>query len=282
MAWTNLLGPAAGDGTTNAVFDPLWPSPHRQYQVLEATSGSASVLVNGGFETGSGGSVSNWPTSGTQPPTRVSSDCHSGVWSMKLMVTNTAATPNNSALEQNVAAQDGLPVVAGRSYQLSFWVRQVSSGVSYVQNYRLGWLNASGGTISAVGWTGFTANSSGWTQVSVSGLVAPANAVNALIQIYSATGSVLNGYGGVLIDDVSLAFGTASQTNVLAAVVQPSVQLSWNSASGELYDVRWTDSLRAGNWLNLASSVVGNGLTNVIADVLPTNQQRFYRVAELP
>ena len=173
-------------------------------------------------------------------------------------------------------------MVAGQSYTFSFWAKQISSGVSYVQNYGISWLNGSGGTVGSVGLTGFSAGNGVWAQVIVNNLVAPANAVNANLQIYGATGSVKNGFGGVLIDDVALSFGTASQTNVVAAVIQPGVQIAWPGASGQFYDVQWSGNLGSGTWSNLVSSIAGTGGTNMVFDVIATNQLRFYRVVQHP
>lgn len=278
-AWTTRLGPSAGNGSTNACFDP---NPHEQYRVLETTSGTTNIVVNGDFESGSGSAVSNWSAVGSQPAVRVNTDAHGGAFSMQLLVTNPAATPNTSEIDQNIGAAGGVPVMAGQSYNFSFWAKQISYGVSYVQNYRIGWLNSGGGTISSVGYTAFSAGSSDWTQVSATNLVAPANAVNAYLQIYGATGAVSNGCGGVLIDDVSLAYGTVGQTNLLSAGVQPGVQFRWPSFNGKLYDVRWTDNLRGNNWSNLVSSLAGNGNPGTVFDAFGTNRYRFYRVVQLP
>jgi len=281
-AWSNLLGPTAGNGLTNSFFDLLWPAAHSQYQVLQTSSGLSNIVGNPGFETGSGSAAAGWNTSGSQPPVRVSTDANSGSYSMQLYVTNAATTPNTSEFDQNIGTAGGAPVVAGQTYTFSFWAKQLSSGVSYVQNYRVSWLNSGGGTISSVGWTGFSANTAGWSQIVVNNLVAPASAVNASIGIYGATGAVQSGYGGVLIDDVTLSLPTASQTNLVATVVQPGVQIAWPGAGGRFYDVQWSGNLDSGAWSNLVSSVAGNGATNIVSDNVTTNQFRFYRVVEKP
>jgi hypothetical protein len=250
--------------------------------VLQTTSGGSNIVVNGGFEIGNGSSVSNWSAIGSQPATRVNAGAHGGAYCMQLLVTNPAAAPNSSEIDQNVTAAGGAPVIPGQTYNFSFWARQISSGVSYVQNYRIGWLNGSGGTVGSVGYTGFSASSGGWTQVNVPNLTAPSNAVNAYLQIYGATGAVSNGYGGVLLDDISLAYTVPSQTNVLAVAVQPGMLLAWPSTGGKSYDVRWTDNLAGNNWSNLVSAVPGNGSTNTVTDILSTNQLRCYEVVELP
>ncbi len=282
IVWNTLLGPAAGDGTTNTLFDPLWPAQNDQYQVLQTTFGAGNIVANPGFENGSGLSVSNWSLSGSQLPMRVSTSSHGGQFSMSLAVTNPTASPNNSEIDQNLVNQGGFPVVPGQTYSFSFWAQQVSSGVSLVQNYRVMWLNSSGSSISDTGWIGFAGGNGSWTQINGNNLVAPTNAVNAQITIYATTGAVAQGYGDVLIDDVSLSYATPSQTNVLSAVVQPGIQVSWPSTSGTLYDVQWTGNLGSSNWSNLVSSVAGNGNTNTVSDAISTNQYRFYRVVELP
>jgi beta-glucanase (GH16 family) len=284
VIWNTLLGPVAGDGTTNTLFDPLWPTQHTQYQVLQVSSSTANIVVNGGFETGSGSSVSNWSTSGSQPPVRVSTISHGGQFSMSLAVTNPASTPNGSSIDQNVAGQGGPVVVPGQTYNFSFWAYQVSSGPSLVQNYKVTWLNSSGTAIGDTGWIGFSGGGGFWTQISANNLAAAANAVNASITIYGTTGNVANGYGQVLIDDVSLASGSfgQNQTNEVSPAAEAAVQISWPSTSGNSYNVQWNNNLGSSNWSNLVSAVAGNANTNTVSDVISTNQYRFYRVVQLP
>jgi len=53
-------------------------------------------------------------------------------------------------------------------------------------------------------------------------VVAPATAVNALIDVRVATGGITNDFGGVLIDDASLSATTpGGSINVLSPTVQP-------------------------------------------------------------
>jgi beta-glucanase (GH16 family) len=278
--WSNLLGPTAASGLTNTYFDALWPVQHPQYQVMQTTVGTGNLVVNSGFETGSGAVPGSWSTVGSQLPTRVSTYVHGGSYAMQLLVTNASSTPNTSEIDENIGGAGGAPVVAGQSYTFSFWARQISSGVSYVQNYGLTWLNSSSGSVGSVGLSPFTAGNGAWAQFTVNNLVAPANAVNAAIQIYAATGAVANGYGGVLLDDVGLSYAAGTTTNVIAVSVAPAVQLSWPTTTVNLYDVQWTGNLVTSNWLNLVSSVAGNGNTNTVLDSLGTNQGRFYRVVQ--
>ncbi len=278
--WTNLLGPTTGNGATNTYFDPNWTST-TQYRIQQVTVGAGNIVANPDFEIGSGSVASSWTGSGNLPPTRVNTDAHSGSYSLQLLTTNTASTANSSEIDQNITTAGGTAVVGGQTYTFSFWAKQISSGVSYVQNYGLTWLNSSGGSVGSVGLTGFSASTGTWSQIVANNLIAPASAVNASLKIYGATGSVKNGYGGVLIDSVALSFPTAGQTNLVGVSVQPSVQIAWPGTNGALYNVQWTSNLTAGVWSNLASSVAGNGGTNVVSDLISTNQSHFYRVAQL-
>jgi hypothetical protein len=271
-----------GNGTTNSFFDLLWPAAHSQYQVLQSTIGSSNIVANPGFENGTGSNATGWTTSGSQPPVRVSTDANSGTFSMQLFVTNTTSTPGTSEIDQNVGAAGGSPVIAGQAYTFSFRAKKISSGVSYVQNYGITWLNGSGGTVGSVGLTGFSAGNGAWLPTTVPNLIAPPGAVNASLKIYGATGAVQSGSGGVLIDDVALSLPAPSQTNVVAAAVQPGVQIAWPGAGGRFYDVQSAGNLGSGAWSNLVSAVPGNGSTNTITDLITTNQFRFYRVVERP
>ena len=278
--WSNLLGPTAGDGTTNTYFDLLWPAPDARYQVLQTTVGMGNIVVNGGFETGTNSTAGSWTTAGSQSPTRVNTDSHSGAYCMQLLVNNPTNKPNSSEIDENIGSAGGAPVIGGQTYTFSLWAKQISSGVSYVQNYGITWLNGSGGTVGSVGLSGFTAGNGTWAQFTVNNLVAPATAVNASIKIYAATGAVLNGSGGVLIDDVALSYATGNTTNVIAAAVSPVVQISWPTTAINTYDVQWTGDLGASNWSNLATALAGTGATNTVTDSLGANQCRFYRVVQ--
>ena len=278
--WANLLGPAAGDGTTHTNFDPFWPVPDAQYQVLQTTVGLGNIVANSGFETGTNAVAASWTVAGSLPPTRVSTAAHGGSYAMQLQVTNPAATPNNSEIDENIGTAGGAPVVGGQTYTFSMWAKQISSGVSYVQYYGITWLNSSGGSAGSVGPSTFTAGSGAWSQFTVSNLVAPASAVNAALRLYVNTGAVLNGYGGVLIDDVALSYATGNTTNVLAAAVAPAIQLGWPTTSVNLYDVQYAGDLGASNWVNLVSSMAGNGGTNTATDLMGTNQCRYYRIVQ--
>ena len=146
---------------------------------------------------------------------------------MDLNVTNETAGANGAEIQQNVVNQ-GSSVIGGNTYIFTFWAKQISSGVSYVQNYKIGWLN--GATeVGTVGFTAFTGGNGTWTQISTGPIVAPASANGALIQIFGATGAVLGGHGEVLIDDLSLTTTTPTGTpTVIPSTVQSGAVFTSN------------------------------------------------------
>jgi endoglucanase Acf2 len=279
LNWTNLESALVGDGTTNSLFvlDPGWRDYFRVVETTSPLNSGNSVISNGGFELVSGATPVGWFLSGSQLPALDSQASHAGNDSMALTVTNTASIPNTSTISQTLTNGS---VIAGGSYNFTFWAMQISSGISYVQNYQLNWLNSSGGNLGSVGWNSISAGYGAWTQNVATNLTAPANTVKAQIQISVTTGAVLNGYGEVLIDDVALAANTPGQTNFIAATVQPAAQIGWTSEAGKLYDVIGSSNLDVNGWSNLAASVPGNGTTNFVIDLVSSNQAKFYRVME--
>jgi endoglucanase Acf2 len=276
--WSSLLGGLGGDGSTNSYFNPDTNPARASYRVLERTASTASgtaIVSNGGFELGSGTNAYGWAASGSQPPVRTAAQPHAGAYAMDFAVTNPAATPNNSFIS---AKWTNSALVAGQSYVLSWWAKQISSGVSYVQNYRLSWLNSSGGTLSSVGWNGFSGGNGAWSQIVVSNLVVPTNIAAALLEIYGTTGAVQSGYGEVLIDDVALGANTPGQTNVLAPVVEGAVSLSWVTESAVRYQLQSAADLGGDTWTNLGAVVTGDGGSKSVVWPMGGATTRFYRV----
>jgi hypothetical protein len=61
------------------------------------------------------------------------------------------------------------------------------------------------------------------------------------------------------------------------------VELCWNSRTNQLYNIQYRSALTGGNWVNLATNILGNGTVNCLTDPVPAGQpQRFYRVEEAP
>jgi hypothetical protein len=139
----NRPAPAA----TNSLFDPLNAGGARAYRVLEYVTYFTTNVVNGGFETGTGTNAANWTSSGSEPPYRVSTNSHSGAWSMLLANDNKAT--GGIQFQQDEQIQGAPAIVPGLSYTFSFWAQQLLNGVGYVQQYKLSWLNSADAVISS-------------------------------------------------------------------------------------------------------------------------------------
>jgi endoglucanase Acf2 len=282
--WTDLSGILQGNGTTGTLFDPLGAGGARAYRVLEYTTYAATNLVNGGFESGTGTNALNWTVSGTgsNTPIRISTNAHSGSWSMSLG--NYTMANGGVSIQQDEQAQGAGGVVPGLSYSFSFWAQQILNGTGLVQNYRLTWLNSANGTVGSPTSANFTGGSGYWSQIIVPGLLVPAGAVQARINFSSTTGANTNNWAGqVLLDDVLLTTSAPGPTNVIPVAVQSGWQVSWPSANNVTYGLQRTETLALTNaWTDFGSTFPGTGSAISVFDPVGTKQARFYRVYAQP
>ncbi|HEV2693507.1 MAG TPA: glycosyl hydrolase [Verrucomicrobiae bacterium] len=278
--WNNLTGLLAGDGTTNSLFDPLGTAGTRAYRVLEYATYVSTNVANGGFETGAGANAANWTSSGIEPPYRVNTNSHAGTWSMLLADTNKAT--GGIQFQQDEQLQGAAGVTPGLTYTFSFWAQQILSGVGYVQQYSLSWLNSANSVISTTG-ASFNGGGGYWSQIVVLGLVAPAGAVGARINFNCTTGAANGWSGEVLIDDVLLSTSAPGTTNVVSAAVQPGWQVSWPTASHVTYGLQSSTALNSANaWTDYGVTFTGTGgrVSAFVAD--GADRFKFYRVYAQP
>jgi hypothetical protein len=219
--WNNVGNQLFGNSVTS-IFDSA-PSPF--YQVQEILPTLSETIQDGGFEISDGGSGAfYWPlVGGSQLPTVITSDFHSGAACMQLFVTNTTTAAQISDLQQNVSGSGGPGIVGGSSYTFSFWAKSLGKNPAggYVQQYKVTWLNSGNAIVGSVGFNNFTGGSGTWTQTTTGPVVAPATAVNVVVEFRIATGGILNDFGGVLVDDVSLSASSPGGTiNIIPATVQ--------------------------------------------------------------
>ena len=281
--WTDL-GPAVpGDGMAHLLYHPAASGP-RRYQIVETVPGSdptPPLPVNGGFEVGIGTSANAWTASGTQPPVREGGASHGGSFVIRCALSNVGSAPREGLLSQYAVASGGT-LAAGETYDFSFWIKQVSAGPSYVQQYQLQWLNSSNGVVGGSGLVNFNGVIGAWAKVLVPDLVAPASAVEARIVFRCVTGAVAGGHGEVWIDDVVLDSGAAAgiptQTHYLTATSQPVVRISWPTTAGIQYQPVSTSDLST--WSNLLPTITGDGGTKAIT-VPMTQSAEFFRL-EMP
>jgi len=279
-SWNDLTGLISGNGITNTLFDPLGNSGIRTYRVLEYTTYTSTNVMNGGFESGVGATASNWISSVVEPPFRVNPSSHSGSWSMLLANTNKATGGIQS--RQDEMKQGAPAVIPGVSYTFSFWAQQILNGTGLVQNYALAWLNTNSATLSTVS-ANFTGGSGYWAQIAASGVVAPANAVEARFTFSSTTGAAANYAGEVLIDDVLLTASAPGPTNTLTVNVQQGWQVSWPGANYVTYGLQRASALGSTNtWTDFGPQFSGNGQIISVFEPSATDQSRFYRVYAQP
>ena len=156
--WDNIGDPVVGNQITSTFITSEAPF----YRVEEFEIVSENAVFNGDFEFESFSDpncAESWVcfTSSGQAPTRITTDSRSGEASMRIAVINDAsAQPNTSELQQNVADVGGF-IIPGETYQFSFWAKQISSGVSYVQRFRVQWLDGADTILEGgVGFNDFT------------------------------------------------------------------------------------------------------------------------------
>ena len=216
--WSNVGSLINGSAPNYVIDSSLAP----YYQVLEYYPIIVEETVNGGFDYDTGSTpdtATYWNSVQSQPPVWINTDGHTALGCMDIAVTNTVAAGNGSEVQQNTSNAGANTVTPGNSYNFSFWAKQISSGVSYVQQYNVQWLN--GATFISQTGGSFVGGNGSWAQISANNLVAPAGATTALIQIIGVTGAVEGGYGEVLVDDVSLASSSLTGgPNILTPTVQ--------------------------------------------------------------
>lgn len=283
--WANLSEALPGDGLVWSHYDSA-AIGSRYYQVLETIPGTDPQPlspVNGGFESGSGTSADHWNTAASQPPSRTATDANSGAFSIRCALANVNSSPAEGLLNQLVVAEGG-SIVAGQTYNFSFWAKQISSGPSYVQQYQVQWLNSTNGVIGGSGLQNFDGVIDKWTKINVPNLVAPAATVEVKVSFRFVTGAVPNGHGEVLIDDVNLDSGgssgpgTPEVVNALPVTGQPAARISWPSASGTFYQPASTINLT--DWTPLPPLVMGDGGTKAFTIPMTKNRE-FFRL-EIP
>ena len=274
-SWTDLGAAVAGDGTTNTLYDPV-VSGTRRYQVLEMVLGSAPVAViptNGGFESGSGATASNWlvtqAAGGPVYAVRTNNNPHSGAFHFEVRLASTGAGPVVSF------EQSGVPVTGGTTYPFTFYAKALTGSAGQNPQWRIFW-NVGGDT----GFRGFVAGNNTYAFVSNS-VTAPVAATAATIQFYLAGAASVSQSATIQLDDVALGSGSNSgspgQTNILPVASQPVTKISWPTTPGIQYQPESTTNLSSGTWSSNFSVVVGDGGNKSV--MLPiTNNALLFRL----
>ena len=103
--------------------------------------------------------------------------------------------------------------------------------------------------------------------------------VSQLFQILGVDGDISD----IELDDIYYSGGTAFETNVVAAVIQDGVGISWPSTDGSIYTVQWADALDSNTvWNSMSPDIEGDWTTKTVFDPFGVHTKRFYQVLELP
>ena len=280
VVFTNIGSAVIGSGSSSAFS----AGSSAYYRVLESTPGTQEAVTNGGFET-EGFDVTDaegWESPAGQLSQRITTAgaARTGTACMKLAVNNgLSAAPLESQTNQNVFNAGG-SITTGSTYTLTFWAKQISTSDGYVQEYRISWLAANGAEVVAGAWNNLPSNVTGsYAQRTITGLVAPAGATTAFIQITAKTGAVINQSGEVYIDDVSLSAAGFAAPTTIASSTAPASAISWPSTTGKSCQVQSSQTLAT--WANFGAVVPGDNTTKTVFDTR-VDSKKFYRVGELP
>jgi len=216
---------------------------------------AASIVQNGGFETGD---FTGWTQSGDASETQITTDSsyvHSGNYSAIL---GPPSTPGY--LSQNLATYPG------QTFLLSFWLSNPSGGTP--NQFQALWNNT-----LVVAQTNLT--STAWNNFQI---------------LVAATGTVTPLQFGIIDQQDFLALDDISVTPVgpvafkSTARLTNNFQLTWNTSTGIVYQVQYKTNLIQTSWINLGgpTRAGSNTLTATDTNALRATSQRFYRLITTP
>ena len=274
--WTDLIAAAIGNGTTNTVFDPV-PSGTRTYQLLDIVPGvpsSSSLVTNGGFESGTGSTASNWTVDtaagGPVYGVRTNDNPHGGSYNFEVHLASTGAGP---VVQFN---QTVVSVTGGTTYPFTFYASALTGSQGCNAQWRILW-NTGGDT----GYQMYSPGNGVYASISNS-VTAPAAATSATIFFHFAGAAITSEWATIDIDDVALGSGgsspgTPAVTNVLQVASLPMAQISWPSAVGVQYFPESTTDLVLVPWTNNFPAVTGDGTPKSFLAPM-TNSAGYFRL----
>jgi hypothetical protein len=162
---------------------------------------NATVVTNGGFESGVGVAATGWIQNQFAPGTtleRKAESPHSGDYSMKYVINWTTGSGPKAELLQTTAVGS---VPGSMLVDFSFWYKG-ALGVSEVAQANIKWLNAAGTEIGGTAWWNFTPTGN-YQQFSKTGLSGPALTSRAKVTIQMVGGAMAQ-TGTMYVDDVVL------------------------------------------------------------------------------
>lgn len=181
--------------------------------VAVASQASASIVVNGGFELGTGTDADSWAQfQGATPPAlavveRDNTMPASGDWAMILSVTGSTLSVGTNAEIQQLTPLNS--IIPGETYDMSFLAKAGSIGPGVVVFAEVQWLDSDGSDGGGVkGSTGLMEISglltSTYQSFGFSNIVAAPGSDAALVDIRMNGGAFDGSDGLIYVDDVTL------------------------------------------------------------------------------
>lgn len=267
LIWNNLGSSVSGIGAEQEHFDANYTNG-RTYRILETSSTSATSLIeNGGFEEGTDGIASHWDAGSSPTFARSLAAANTGNYSFHSTIENDGNTPSGARLIQSLPENSIEP---SQSYDLSFWIKEIRTGVSYVQQYEIQWLDQSNAVVGTSGLTSFSSTPDTWVEITANSLIAPTDARSARISFRFVTGAVVGGLGEIFIDDVSLTTPTSPSVNSIPFEEEEATGIRWNTHVGTRYQLLESEDLV--NWSFQGNQIIGDGnhYTSEIHTILPS------------
>jgi uncharacterized repeat protein (TIGR03803 family) len=110
--------------------------------------------------------------------------------------------------------------------------------------------------------------------------------LNTFSPVLLVQGSDGNFYGEAGNDGTNL-YGSVFRLTIVpefqaVTLTNSTLNLTWSTEAGGMYQLQYTSDLSSSNWSNLGSAVTATGATLSTTDSLTNGPQRFYRLALLP
>jgi hypothetical protein len=212
----------------------------------------ASIVLNGGFETGD---LTDWTLSGNTEGTVVvegSSYTHSGDFGVQ-----------SGPVGSPVYISQALATAPGQLYLLSCWVNNPEGATPNL--FQATW----NGTV-IVNQTNITVTN--WTNFQAAVLATGASAVLTFV--------IQDNPAYLGLDDISVvALQRPSFLTVKSGA--GAIVLNWSTVPGFGYQLQYTSDLRSNHWSDLGGVITASNNVSSATDSL-TNSQRFYRLLLLP
>jgi hypothetical protein len=222
-----------------------------------------SLVQNGDFESGN---FSPWTLLGSGP-------------NINFVDSGNDIAPHggnfDAALGQNgfaASLSQNLPTQPGQNYLLSFWLANPGNSDQPTKQFFVNWNTNSTSTntiYSLINPSVFNY----WTNLS---FAVTATGTNTVLQFRVENDIYWFNLDDVVVQPVPpLSFRAATQAN-------GAFTFTWASVSNVAYQVQYSTDLAQGNWINFGSPITATNNATSTNDVIGPDQQRFYRVHQLP